>query len=121
MTNDQAPMTQVGISHDLVEQRLAVRESGEVLEEVLDEGAGFVGVAAGDVGGDEAGGFGAERVIVGEGFGVGDVEPGGPETLGVKGVAQGGLIDGRTAADVVEDGAGFDLREAGGVEEVARF
>ena len=86
----------------------------EVVEEVLDDGEGFVALAAGGVGGDEAVGGCPEWVVWGEGFGVGDVEKGGGDFLRAEGGEERVVVDGGAAADVVEDGGGFHEGEAWG-------
>ena len=72
------PSVSVGkSSHDSVDKRFTANEPGEVIQEMLDDRFGLVGLAAGDVGRDEAGRCGEQRVAVGQGLGVGDIQPGG--------------------------------------------
>ncbi len=86
---------------------------------MADEGFVFAAVAAGGVRGEVAIRRGEQRVVVGQGLGVGDVEPGGGELSAVERAGEGVLLDGGAAADVVEDGAAFHLREPFIVDEMA--
>lgn len=108
----------IWVLYHLIAEGGAGEELLEVVEKMADEGEAFGGVAAGDVGREIDAGMAGEGMGIGQGLGVGDIEPGGGERAVIEGVEEGGLIDGGAAADVVEDGTGFAGLKAGGVEEM---
>jgi hypothetical protein len=80
----RSPRESANASHDPIYQRLAFLKAAEVSEEAVDQHAGLLKLAAGGVRGDVAVFNGPQHVVIGQRFGVGDIEPGGGEVAGLK-------------------------------------
>lgn len=91
------------------------------MDEDLRDAGVFAADGAGGVGADEDVGKGPEGAVGREGFGVGDVEGGEGDVAGLEGGGESGVVDGLAAADVDEQGAGFEGGEGGGTEHVLGF
>ena len=89
---------------DAVAEGLVGGEAVEVVEEMLDDGEGFLALAAGGVGSDVAVGGGPERMVGGERLGGGDIKEGGGDFVAAQGGEQSVLVGGGAAADGVVDG-----------------
>src|SRR5690606_15723846 len=90
----------------------------QVGQEQVDEGVGPAGGVACREGGDEDVGHVPQRGVLGQGFGVEDVEGGAGDAAVLQGGGEGWFVDEFAAADVDDAGGGFAVGEDGVVDEV---
>src|SRR5262245_43055189 len=107
-----------GRSDDPVDQRLAALEALQVANEVTDERFVLLAMATGDVWRDQAAWVRPERVFLRQRLGIDRVEAGAAELAGAQRDEQGVLVDGRAAANIVEEGPATHRREEPGAAKV---